>query len=309
MSEYFFIINPKSGNTKDNKSLEDFILKLFPDSQIHFTDYKGHAKELANQCVEDGFKNLAVVGGDGTINEILSEIVEQDINLAVIPKGTGNGFARMMNIPLTPKKALKQLKKWKPISCDVGKVNEDYFINISGIGFDAYIAEKFNKLPPNLRKLGKIGYFQLALTEYLEYHHEEYQIEYFNDIGEQNIIDTRALMISFANGSQYGSEAKIAPEASINDGMLDMIVLPKHSLKNINSIGFMFIGSRNPMIKKSILKSKIIENPLKSIKLKKAKVSCENSHDKILYHIDGEQKSAKELEIKVIPQSIKILKP
>ena len=152
-------------------SIIKFILKYFKDSQIHFTDYKGHAKELANQCVEDGFKNLAVVGGDGTINEVLSEIIDKDINLAVIPKGTGNGFARMMKIPLTPKKAIKSLKKWKPISCDIGKLNEDYFINIAGLGFDAFIAEKFNNLPSNLRKLGKIGYFQLALTEYLEYHH------------------------------------------------------------------------------------------------------------------------------------------
>lgn len=309
MDKFFFIINPKSGTTKDNKSLEGFIAKIFDDPQIHFTNRKGHAKELAKQCVKDGFKNLAIIGGDGTVNEVLSEIVEKDINLAVIPKGTGNGFARMMNIPLTPKKALKQLKKWKPISCDVGQLNNDYFINIAGIGFDAYIAEKFNELPPNLRKLGKIGYFQLALTEYLEYHHEEYQVEYFNDIGEKNIISTRALMISFANGSQYGSDAEIAPEASINDGMLDMIILPKHSLKNINSVGFMFIGSRNPVIKKSVLKNKIIKNPLKSIKLKKAKVLCKNSDDKILYHIDGEQKSARELEIKVIPQSINILKP
>ncbi|MBT3392478.1 MAG: diacylglycerol kinase family lipid kinase [Elusimicrobiaceae bacterium] len=309
MDKFFFIINPKSGTAKDNASLEDFILKYFKDSQIHFTDYKGHAKELANQCVEDGFKNLAVVGGDGTINEVLSEIIDKDINLAVIPKGTGNGFARMMKIPLTPKKAIKSLKKWKPISCDIGKLNEDYFINIAGLGFDAFIAEKFNNLPSNLRKLGKIGYFQLALTEYLEYHHEEYQIEYYNDIGEKNIIDTRALMISFANGTQYGSDAEIAPEASINDGMLDMVVLPKHSLKNINSVGFMFIGSRNPVIKKSILKSKIIENPLKSIKLKKAKVLCKNEEDKILYHIDGEQRSANSLDIKVLPQAIKILKP
>jgi YegS/Rv2252/BmrU family lipid kinase len=217
MKPYLFIINPKSGTKKKHK-LIDAIPAAFSDDlfDIEWTTHAGHGADIALDAAQSGRRCVVAIGGDGTINEVASGLIFSDTALAMIPTGSGNGFARHFNVPMNPLSALASIQAGKVLEIDTLTLNGRFFINVAGMGFDARIAHAFAKMG----KRGLLSYVKAVLANIRSYTPETYQL-----ITPEETLRARAFLISFANASQYGNEAQIAPGAVVDDGRIEVCIM------------------------------------------------------------------------------------
>ncbi|MBV7533647.1 diacylglycerol kinase family protein [Chitinophaga sp. sic0106] len=220
MKKILFIINRKAG-TDRQKHLDGAISRYFPATEysveITHLAYLGHGKDLAAAAVKNGVHTVVAVGGDGSINEIAQGLVGTDAALAIVPLGSGNGLARALKIPLDANKALQLIVANKQKTMDVGFANEHLFLSNAGVGFDALVAEEFR----HTTKRGLYGYAKLVIQRFNSYRPEAYTI---NIDGKE--LEEKAFLLTVANGNQFGYEFKLAPRASVFDGMLDVCIMP-----------------------------------------------------------------------------------
>lgn len=288
MRTILFIINPISGGISKT-SIPDLIHQEL-DTQIFiptiiFTEYSGHAKVLAQQAAIDKVDIVVAVGGDGTINEIASELVNSEVALAVIPKGSGNGLARHLSIPLDTKKAIACLNTANVKSIDVGQLNDRLFFCTSGIGFDAHVSEKFAQLT----KRGLWGYLKTSILSFVNYKPETYAVNI-----DGRIITSRAFLITFANASQFGNNAYIAPLADISDGLLDISIMKTFTFAEIANVGWKLF-SKNIHLSKYVTIFKA-----KHITIERATAGAA--------HIDGEPISMKpKIEVTIHHLALKVM--
>jgi len=282
-----FIINPISGGKNKDKIpalIESTLDKNQFDITITFTKAPGHAKELAAQ---PGFDYYIAVGGDGTLNEVSSQLINTDACMGILPMGSGNGLARHMGINMNIEKAIRQLNTAKIVKIDTCTVNGKPFINMAGVGFDAHIGKLFAESTGR----GFKTYVVQTLTEFKNYQSQSYKINY----GDKEIVSD-AFLLSFANSSQYGNNAYIAPDADIKDGMLDICLMKPFKVMDVISIGFRLFN-------KTIKQSKYLQ----TIRAKEFTVTRE--HEGVA-HLDGEPMIfGKQLDIKVLSASLKLLVP
>lgn len=214
-----FVVNPISGTT-DKSSLPDVIKDNLDDSRfdcsIALTNGAGHASQLAREAAQQGVDIVVAVGGDGTVNEVARAITHSNTALGIIPCGSGNGLARHLLLPMDVRKSIDIINKCEIHSLDYGLINEMPFFCTCGMGFDAFISLKFAMAG----KRGPITYAENVLKEGLKYKPETYTIE--TESGKER---HKAFLISCANASQYGNNAYIAPQASMSDGLLDVIIM------------------------------------------------------------------------------------
>ena len=214
-----FIVNPISGGHQ-----KDDILKMITeltdreqfDLDIRMTEYAGHAAEIATKSAQEGIDIVVAVGGDGTVNEVARSLTHTQTALGIVPCGSGNGLARHLCIPMNVRKAIEILNHCKIMEFDYGVVNNIPFFCTCGMGFDAFISLKFAEAG----KRGPITYVENVLKEGLKYKPETYEVE--DETGARRY---KAFLIACANASQYGNNAYIAPEASMRDGMMDVIIM------------------------------------------------------------------------------------
>ena len=260
MKNIAFIINPISGSKETQnakRKLPKLIMQTLDSEQwlpnITFTEYAGHAVELAKQYARMGFDAVVAVGGDGTVNEVAQGIVAglrvtgyglrgtgyglRGTALGIIPMGSGNGFARHLGIPIRPQKALEMINHSEPISVDYGLANGRLFVSTCGTGFDALIADHF----AGSNKRGFSTYLQNIIHDAFSYQAQTYHI-----VGDGLDVTHKAFLITFANANQWGYEALIAPKASIQDGKMDMdiMMMSSHALLGSASLALrLFAGS------------------------------------------------------------------
>ena len=219
-----FIINLKSG-TSDKASIPDLIDETLDkdkfDYEIAITQYAGHASEIAAKAMRDGVDVAVAVGGDGTVNEVARAIVHSDTALGIIPCGSGNGLARHLLLPINARKAIDIINECEIRDLDYGIINGYPFFCTCGMGFDAFVSMKFAEAG----KRGPITYIENVLREGLKYKPETYTIE-----DENGTARYKAFLISCANASQYGNNAYIAPQASMSDGLMDVIIMEPFDL-------------------------------------------------------------------------------
>lgn len=235
-----FIFNPISGVRKVHK-LDDLIRQnLDLDKftyEIRETGSPKDAMRLASAAVQEKFDVIVAVGGDGTINEIVHGISNDDVILGIIPTGSGNGLARHLEIPLEPEKAIRLINKMNVKRIDTASINGYPFVSIAGIGFDARVASKYKKL----KQRGFMGYFWVVTREFFRYREREYTL-IFND----DKITRKALLISIANSNQFGYNTVIAPSAKADDGLLDVVIVRKFPLGELpRMIGLLFTEKIN----------------------------------------------------------------
>jgi len=180
------------------------------------TSYPGHACELARKAAEDGVDIVCAVGGDGTVNEVARAVCNTPAALAILPCGSGNGLARHLMLPMNIRKSLEIINECKIHELDYGIIADHPFFCTCGLGFDAFISQKFAET----RGRGLVTYVENILREGVRYKPETYEIT-----GEQGETLCKAFLISCANASQYGNNAYIAPQASMRDGMMDVIIM------------------------------------------------------------------------------------
>ena len=214
-----FILNPISGTHSKAEvpaMIEQILDKNLFDTEICFTEYRGHAAEIAKRKAEEKADIVVAVGGDGTVNEVARSLVHTDTALAIIPCGSGNGLARHLCLPLDIKKAIGIINSCKIDDFDYGVINGMPFFCTCGMGFDAFISLKFAEAG----KRGPITYVENVLKEGLKYKPETYEVS--DDTGARKY---NAFLIACANASQYGNNAYIAPGATMKDGEMDVIIM------------------------------------------------------------------------------------
>jgi diacylglycerol kinase (ATP) len=216
-----FIVNPKSG-TERKKEIQDAVeasLDMGAYSyEILTTEFAKHGTALAKEAARNGAWAVIAVGGDGSVNDIVQGLLGTNCIMGIIPKGSGNGMARSMGIPLTPADAVRVINKGHILDIDVGFANGKAFISNAGVAFDALIAKKFAKST----RRGLMVYSWLVTKHMWLYKEWDWQI---NIDGKE--LNEKAFMVIVANGKQFGYNFKIAPMASYTDGMLDVIVVRK----------------------------------------------------------------------------------
>ncbi len=214
-----FIVNPISGtHSKDGiaELIEKNLNKDCFEKSIVFTEYAGHAAEMAKSCADEGCDICVAVGGDGTVNEVARSLTHTNTALGIIPCGSGNGLARHLCIPMDVKKSIDIINRAQIEAFDYGIVNGLPFFCTCGMGFDAFISLKFAESG----KRGPITYVENVLKEGLQYKPETYVVE-----DETGTHHYKAFLIACANAAQYGNNAYIAPGASMKDGLMDVIIM------------------------------------------------------------------------------------
>jgi len=287
----YFIINPISGKKRIrdvSKLIHSNLDEDRFDIEIKYTKAAGHAKQLSKEAVDDKTDIIVAVGGDGTINEVASEMINTDVVLGIIPRGSGNGLARHLGIPRSVHKALKLINTGHFMQVDTATINGKPYVSIAGIGFDALVAREFAKN----KQRGFLTYFNIIASRFMSYEPKKYQLIF----DEGNSIDIKAFFISFANSNQFGYNTTIAPNAKLNDGKLDICIVNKPAVFKIPRIANLLLLNR---IDESD-EVRIIQTKGLSVKRKKNRV----------VNVDGEPiKLDKNLRVKINPLSLKVIIP
>jgi diacylglycerol kinase (ATP) len=188
--------------------------------EIEITNAPGHARELARESAARGDDAVVAVGGDGTVNEVAAGLLGTRTALGVVPAGSGNGLARTLGISLEPAAALEELAYGVRQRMDVGRINGEAFVNVAGVGFDAYMSAAFHDWTQPGRRRGVLPYVWLGLGAVTRFVPQRWRVEMAGQT-----IELPAFLATFANGRQYGGGAMIAPEARLNDGQLEFVVI------------------------------------------------------------------------------------
>ena len=226
------IVNPISGvgrQKRIERLLNTNLDHDLYDHEVRYTERIHHGTELARQGAMEGFDVITAVGGDGSVNDVIAGMHGSDATLGIIPCGSGNGLARCMKIPLTPAFAIRVLSQNNPGLIDTITLNDKYYIaSIAGVGFDAYIA----RLMKAAKMRGFSAYLNLILREYPTYESKEYTL-----VIDGKEIHRKAWFTTFANSNQFGYNAAVAPQAKLDDGLIDISIVDKIPLEHLPVTG------------------------------------------------------------------------
>ncbi len=281
-------MNPISG-TSNKAGIPELIAKTLDtslfDYEIKYTEHAGHAFELASEAKDNGADIVAAIGGDGTVNEVARAIVHSETALGIVPCGSGNGLARHLLLPMQLKKSIELINHCQIHELDYGIINGHPFFCTCGMGFDAFVSMKFAEAG----KRGPITYAENILKEGLKYKPETYEIE-----DESGTMRYKAFLISCANASQYGNNAYIAPQASMSDGLMDVIIMEPFDVIEAPQISI-------DMFNKTLDKN----SKIKTFKTKKLHI---HRNEPGLIHYDGDPiMEGKDIEVEIKPKGIKII--
>jgi len=283
----YFIINPISGTSKKKNLpalIDTYLDHTLFNYEIHYTKYAKHAKEIAFEASKKGIDIVCAVGGDGSVHEVGTALIGTKTALAILPAGSGNGLARHLHIPLKLPQAIQSINQMHSIVMDTVLVNDKPFLGVGGYGFDALIADKFNKLA----KRGFWNYVKLITKEFYSFKPIQISIELPNIKREMPVV-----LCTVANASEFGNGFCISPQSSVTDGKIELCLLKPFAFWKAPSVAYHFF-------KKTSHKSKFTE----IIPVEKARIII----DQQMAHYDGEPfQVRKELNIQVVPKSLNIL--
>jgi YegS/Rv2252/BmrU family lipid kinase len=286
------IINPVAGGRRSLapdervRLAEQALARHQIMGRVELTRAAGHGTELARQAVADRCELVVAWGGDGTINEVASELVGTGTPLGIVRAGSGNGLARELGIPAHPDQALDIALTGRDRAIDAGEIEGRRFFNVAGIGFDAAMAADFNRLGGERR--GPIRYTGVVARALFGYRAAHYSIEV-----DKRRLETDALLVAIANLSQYGSNAVIAPGARPDDGLLDVMVVGKRG-----------VAGRIWLVVRAF--NNTIDRAAGVARLPATRVVV-RADQPILFHVDGEpHQGGTTLEARVRPAAIRV---
>ncbi len=290
MQRVVFIINPHSG-TDRVKALQDAITAGMDASrhacEILYTERAGHGTELAREAAQTGASVVVAVGGDGSVADVATGLIGTGAALGIIPKGSGNGMARNMGLSLVVEAAIATINSGKKQRIDVGYANEQLFLSNAGVGFDTLISKEFAAST----KRG-LGVYSWLVTKHLWLYKEwDWTIEI-----DGRSIQEKAFLVNVANGRQFGYNFTIAPDASVTDGLLDLVVIRK------------FPKLLGGVLAAQALWGKITDNPyVQHHRAKEVRIS----HPKLRWmQTDGDAKPCDgEVRFRVEPAALELIVP
>ena len=199
-----------------------FLLRRGVEGEVFVTERGGHARELALAALGRGASLCIAWGGDGTVNEVASALAFTKASLAIIPSGSGNGLSREVGIPFDPRAAFEIALDGRDRVIDAGEIEGRLFFNLAGVGLDARVAHQF--AATGLVRRGFVRYLEIAGGEIFSRARHEYDIAIDGQLRRSHV-----LLVAIANGRQYGNGALIAPNARIDDGKLEVVVVDDRS--------------------------------------------------------------------------------
>ncbi len=295
------IVNPVSGAGMDPAvaiqrvaMIRDELSARGLTAEIYLTERGGHARELAERAVAARADLAIVWGGDGTVNESGGSLAGSTTALGLIPAGSGNGLAAALRVPFEPRAAIAVALGERTLGVDLGLANGRPFFNVAGIGFDAHVALLFNQRRRG--RGGKFPYVVIGVREGCRYAGKEYRITLDSGAGPPAPTTIRALLIAFANGSEYGMGMQIAPNARLDDGLLEACVVgDRPVLSRFLHARHLASGSidRAPSLIRQSIRGATVE-----------------TDGEIVYHLDGEPAVVSgRLDISIRPGALKVKVP
>ena len=295
METIHFIVNPISGKGKSiitAQYLSDYFDKKDYSVTVKYSEYKGHAIPLTQQSIKEKAAIIVACGGDGTINEVASCLVNTDIALGIIPIGSGNGLARNLKISTNIESAINSIKENSTIAIDVGKINDDYFFSNTGIGF---VADTISKFESSTNRRLPTYLLATAQAVWSYRNNTGYTIE---TNGKQETITPFLILIS--NTNVMGYNFSMTRSAKLNDGLLDLVIIDKLSRIKMIYFGFLFLFGLEHTIREYSYQL-----------IKSATISLKDEDSEILFQIDGELKRTDKtkLQIAVFKKSLMVISP
>ena len=293
MKKIKLIYNSGAGQSKFKYFL-DPIIEKFMDNDIEVSIFRAanntNLYEFLKDVDKDGYSAIVVAGGDGTVNRVVNVMMKNNIKtpLGVIPAGTSNDFARHLKMPQNFSECIDKLLTFNVQPVDVGKVNDKYFVNICSAGLFTNVSQKVD--PNFFNSLGMLSYFITAVNQMVKFKPFEVKIETENDI----YIEKVKVMLVF-NGSSVGGIDAFCDNSSIQDGLLDMLIIKDCNIADTSLLaGKLF--AKNHYTDKNVIYSKE-----KWIKITKTKGKCD------LPDVDGDPGPNFPLEIKCVEGAINML--
>ncbi|MBN9284525.1 MULTISPECIES: diacylglycerol kinase family protein [Flavobacterium] len=291
MKYIHFIVNPISGKGKHKIRKED-LEAFFPSNEykivVDYSEYKKHAIELTKNAVAKNPEMIVACGGDGTIHEVASGLVNTSIALGILPVGSGNGLASNLSIPKDFEKAIRIIKQGNESAIDVGSINNHYFFSNMGLGIDALIIKKYENMPT--RNLST--YVKASLQSAMGYKANK-AIVHCND----TVFEVNPMLLFISNSNEMGYNMSLTPKASLQDGWLDLLVVSKLNIFEQLYFGSLVLMSKTEKFKKA-----------NSQLVKEVKIEMENK-DSIAMQLDGEYYESKTniFKISILEGSLKVV--
>jgi diacylglycerol kinase (ATP) len=287
------IINPMSGAgmhssiaTARVAMIDGELKRRGIEPAIVVTERAGHAREIAQRAARERADLVIVWGGDGTVNEVGGALAGNPTALGLIPAGSGNGLAGALAVPRDPAAAIAKALGDQTMAIDAGMLNHRPFFNVAGIGFDAHIATLFNQRARGRR--GRLPYIIIGVREGCTYVARTYTVTL-----DGSSATSRALLIAFANGSEYGMGIRIAPHAQLNDGRLDACIVEDRAVVS------RFLHARHLALDSIQRAPRVV-----TASVKQATVETDGD---IVYHLDGEPGIAKgRVDISIRPGALRV---
>jgi diacylglycerol kinase (ATP) len=298
------IVNPESnqGRTKKRwKRIKEALKSFLKEFKYEFTEKPLQAVEISRSAIKEGIELIVGVGGDGTINEIANGFFEQEkpINpetaLGIIPSGTGSDFSKSLHIPLGLRNALRVITQAPSNRIDIGKVTyrnhsasevERFFLNVSDFGIGGEVVYKMNQ--ERMEKKAS-SYFKCLVSTFMSYTNKKLNISVD---GEELPVD-EYMVGAIANGRIFGKGMKVAPEASLDDGMFDLVLVRKmKKLEFFRNVFRIYMGTHLSHPKISLIRGTKIE------------VAPADMEERILIEVDGEQVGSLPATFEILPQRL-----
>ncbi|MES2004037.1 MAG: YegS/Rv2252/BmrU family lipid kinase [Bacteroidota bacterium] len=293
-----YLVNPISGTSKKEgikKLVERETSAQGIPYQIDHTNAEGDYDWLKDAIVRDGFTDVVMIGGDGTVNQVTSALRNENVRFGIIPVGSGNGLARAADIPMKPQQSLALIFAGKSKKIDAFKINDQYSCMLSGIGFDAQVAYDF----ASKASRGLMTYTQQSIVNYIKAHPYQFEI-----VLDNFSFFSEAFFISIANSNQFGNNFTIAPQASLSDGLLDIVIVQKMNKVKLPFAILQHIRGNNKLqqLVEDMTQKNILYFQTPSLTIRNLK------HAPL--HIDGEPKeTADEFTIEIIKDCFELIQP
>jgi YegS/Rv2252/BmrU family lipid kinase len=300
LNSFFIVVNPSSGNTnfkKSWKTITQFLKLKNINFSYSFTEYRKHEVILVDKAIEQGYRNIISVGGDGTLHHVVNGIMKQryiktsKIKLGVIPLGTGNDWIKTYNIPNSIKKSIDIIVKNNTILQDIGCIKlsngkKEYFNNLAGTGYDGYVVKNLN----NLKKIGSLAFIVSGLYSLFSYKKTKYSISFNN-----KTINEKCLMILFGICKYSGGGLRVTKDPNPKDGLLDITIV-----KNISFLDLLFNVPK-------LYNGKIVHHK-KVSNFKTKKIIVKNtSNSNSFIEADGEIIGINSFNISILPNAIQFI--
>ncbi len=304
INEWFLIINPVSGagrGKRDWLQVSTLLKEAGIGFKYTFTEYRGHASDLARKAVEEGWRGIICVGGDGSANEVINGIFTQnnvstkDVSIALIPVGVGKDWGRTIGIPSNYTDAVNAIKNASTFIQDAGLVQyydagtlkKRYFANVAGIGYDALVTEKANLMKEQGRS-GTLPYLLSLITCLLKYRYTSVKLKVDGIEIKDDVFSINVGICKYSGGGMMQ-----VPEAIPDDGLLDLTL--------IKSIGKLEVLKNV----KNLYDGSFIQHP--RIETFRGRQILIESKPKIYLEVDGESLGHTPLRFNIIPKSVKVI--